>query len=100
VGGPIIHEYYGATEGLGFAACDSAQCAGSSRTARQGSARRTHVRRTTAALPKETQGTLWFKAADAVRYFNERRRQGRDRRTGSRSTVGDVGDVDAEDFLI
>ena len=23
--GPIIHEYYGATEGLGFAACDSAQ---------------------------------------------------------------------------
>ena len=23
--GPIIHEYYGATEGLGFAACDSAE---------------------------------------------------------------------------
>ena len=23
--GPIIHEYYGATEGLGFTACDSAQ---------------------------------------------------------------------------
>ena len=23
--GPIVHEYYGATEGLGFTACDSAQ---------------------------------------------------------------------------
>ena len=23
--GPIIHEYYGATEGLGFTACDTAQ---------------------------------------------------------------------------
>src|SRR5258708_39263341 len=23
--GPIIHEYYGATEGLGFTACDSAE---------------------------------------------------------------------------
>ena len=23
--GPIIHEYYGATEGLGFAGCDSTE---------------------------------------------------------------------------
>ena len=38
--GPIIHEYYGATEGLGFTACNSARMAGASRHRRQGAARR------------------------------------------------------------
>ena len=34
--GPIIHEYYGATEGLGFTACNSERMAGPSRHRRQG----------------------------------------------------------------
>ena len=36
--GPIIHEYYGATEGLGFTACDSAEWLGASRQRRPGAA--------------------------------------------------------------
>ena len=38
--GPIIHEYYGATEGLGFTACDSAGMARAQGHGRQGAARR------------------------------------------------------------
>ncbi len=38
--GPIIHEYYGATEGLGFAACDSAQW-----LAHKGTVGKVHARR-------------------------------------------------------
>ena len=34
--GPIIHEYYGATEGLGFTACDTRGVAGAPRHGRQG----------------------------------------------------------------
>ena len=49
--GPIIHEYYGATEGLGFTACNSARMAGASRHRRQGAARRPpYSRRGHAAL--------------------------------------------------
>ena len=50
--GPIIHEYYGATEGLGFTACNSAGMACPSRHGRQGAARRpAHPRREHAAVP-------------------------------------------------
>ena len=38
--GPIIHEYYGATEGLGFTACDSEQWLAHKGTRRQGDDRR------------------------------------------------------------
>ena len=38
--GPIIHEYYGATEGLGFTACNSERMAGAPGHRRQGAARR------------------------------------------------------------
>jgi long-chain acyl-CoA synthetase len=99
--GPIIHEYYGATEGLGFAACDSAQW-----LAHRGSVGKVmlgdlHVLdEDMLPCPKGTSGTLWFKTATPFEYFNDSAKTAEARSPdGSMSTVGDVGYVDDDGFL-
>lgn len=99
--GPIIHEYYGATEGLGFAACDSAEW-----LAHPGSVGRIllgelHVLDDDMqACPNGTPGTIWFVTATPFEYYNdpERTRESRSP-DGTMSTVGDVGYVDDDGFL-
>jgi long-chain acyl-CoA synthetase len=99
--GPIIHEYYGATEGLGFAACDSEQW-----LAHRGTVGKVLLGELRVLddnmqpCPKETPGTLWFKTATPFEYFNEaaKTREARSQ-DGSMSTVGDVGYVDDDGFL-
>ena len=84
--GPIIHEYYGATEGLGFTACDIARVAGAPRHRRQGAARRAaRARRGDAAGARRARpGTLWFKTATTVRLLQ---RSGEDRGGDARPTA-------------
>src|SRR6201987_2758879 len=99
--GPIIHEYYGATEGLGFAACDSEQWLAHRGTVGKVLLGELHVLDDNMQpCPKETPGTLWFKTATPFEYFNEaaktREALSQD---GSMSTVGDVGYVDDDGFL-
>jgi len=99
--GPIIHEYYGATEGLGFAACDSAQWLAHRGTVGKVLLGELHVLDDNMQpCPKETPGTLWFKTATPFEYFNEaaKTREARSQ-DGSMSTVGDVGYVDDDGFL-
>ena len=99
--GPIIHEYYGATEGLGFTACDSAEW-----LAHRGSVGKVllgdlHILDADMKpCPRGTPGTIWFKTATPFEYFNdpEKTRSARSP-DGSMSTVGDVGYVDADRFL-
>ena len=99
--GPIIQEYYGATEGLGFTACDSAE-----RLAHRGTVGRVllgelHVLdEEMRPLPQGTSGTLWFKTATPFEYFNDPPKTKEARSPdGTMSTVGDVGYVDADGFL-
>jgi long-chain acyl-CoA synthetase len=99
--GPIIHEYYGATEGLGFAACDSEQWLAHRGTVGKVLLGELHVLDDNMQpCPKETPGTLWFKTATPFEYFNEaaKTREARSQ-DGSMSTVGDVGYVDHDGFL-
>jgi long-chain acyl-CoA synthetase len=99
--GPIVHEYYGATEGLGFTACDTAEW-----LAHRGSVGRVllgelHVLDEDGRpVAKGTPGEIWFKTASPFEYFNdpERTRQARSP-DGTMSTVGDVGYVDDDGFL-
>jgi long-chain acyl-CoA synthetase len=99
--GPIIHEYYGATEGLGFTACDSAQW-----LAHRGSVGKVllgelHILdEEMQPCPRGTPGTIWFKTATPFEYFNDPTKT-REARSpdGSMSTVGDVGHVDADGYL-
>jgi long-chain acyl-CoA synthetase len=99
--GPIIHEYYGATEGLGFTACDSADW-----LAHRGSVGKVllgdlHILdEAMQPCPAGTPGTIWFKTATPFEYFNDPEKTASARSAdGGMSTVGDVGYVDADRFL-
>jgi long-chain acyl-CoA synthetase len=99
--GPIIQEYYGATEGLGFTACNSAEW-----LAHRGTVGRVLLGELKVLddgmqpLPMGTPGTLWFRTATPFEYFNDpaKTREARSA-DGSMSTVGDVGYVDTDGYL-
>ena len=99
--GPIIHEYYGATEGLGFTACDSAEWLAHRGTVGRVMMGDMHIldgqmQPAAKGLP----GEIWFKTATPFVYFNDPERTAQTRSAdGSMSTVGDVGYVDDDGFL-
>jgi long-chain acyl-CoA synthetase len=99
--GPIIHEYYGATEGLGFAACDSTQWLAHKGTVGKAMLGELHVLDAVMQpCPNGTSGTLWFKTATPFEYFNDPVKAAEARsRDGTMSTVGDVGYVDDDGYL-
>jgi long-chain acyl-CoA synthetase len=99
--GPIIHEYYGATEGLRFTVCDTPEW-----LAHRGSVGRVllgdlHILdEQMEPLPKGTPGEVWFKTATPFDYFHDPQRTAQSRSPdGSMSTVGDMGYVDDDGFL-
>jgi long-chain acyl-CoA synthetase len=99
--GPIIHEYYGATEGLGFTACNTAEWLAHRGTVGRVLLGDLHILDgDMKPCPVGTPGTVWFKTASAFEYFNdpEKTREARSA-DGSMSTVGDVGYVDSDGYL-
>ena len=99
--GPIIFEYYGATEGLGFTACDSEEW-----LAHRGSVGRVlagdlHILDDDMQpVLNGTAGQIWFKTATEFEYFNDKEKTAEARSAdGSMSTVGDIGYVDDDGFL-
>jgi long-chain acyl-CoA synthetase len=99
--GPIIHEYYGATEAIGFTACDSQEWLAHKGTVGKVLLGELHILdENMKECPTGTAGTVWFKTATPFEYFSdpERTREARSP-DGSMSTVGDVGYVDADKFL-
>jgi long-chain acyl-CoA synthetase len=99
--GPIIHEYYGATEGLGFTACNSAEWLAHRGTVGKVMLGDLHVLgEDMQPVPKGCSGELWFKTATPFVYFNDPERTQASRSAdGTMSTVGDVGYVDDDGFL-
>jgi long-chain acyl-CoA synthetase len=99
--GPIIQEYYGATEGLGFTACNSEEWLAHRGTVGKVLLGDLHILdENMRECPTGTPGQVWFKTASPFEYFNdpEKTREARSA-DGSMSTVGDVGYVDADRFL-
>jgi long-chain acyl-CoA synthetase len=99
--GPIIQEYYGATESMGFTACDSAEWLAHRGTVGRVLLGELHVLdEEMKPCPTGTSGTLWFKTATPFEYFNDPARTAEARSSdGSMSTVGDVGYVDDDGYL-
>jgi long-chain acyl-CoA synthetase len=99
--GPIVVEYYGATEANGFTYCDSAEW-----LAHPGTVGKPVLGELLILddegnpSPKGTPGTVWFRGATGFEYYNapEKTAESRDE-TGTASTVGDVGYVDDDGFL-
>ncbi|MCF8467853.1 MAG: AMP-binding protein [Sneathiella sp.] len=99
--GPIIHEYYGATEGLGFTACNSAEWLAHPGTVGRVLLGDLHILdEEMKPCPTGTAGTIWFKTATEFEYFNdpERTREAMSP-DGTMSTVGDMGYIDEDGFL-
>ncbi len=99
--GPIIHEYYGATEAMGFTACDSEQWLAHRGTVGKVLMGDLHILDgDMQPAPKGEPGEIWFKTANPFVYFNDPERTAASRSAdGSMSTVGDVGYVDDEGYL-
>jgi acyl-CoA synthetase (AMP-forming)/AMP-acid ligase II len=99
--GPIVTEYYGATESNGFTWCDSARWL--ERPGTVGRAIRGELLildDNGEACPTGVDGTVWFRGATAFDYFEDPVKTAESRTAdGTTSTVGDVGHVDAEGYL-
>jgi long-chain acyl-CoA synthetase len=99
--GPIIHEYYGATEAIGFTACDSEEWLAHKGTVGRVLMGELHILDDEMQeCPVGTPGTIWFGTPAPVEYFNDPEKS-RDAALpdGTMSTVGDVGYVDEDGFL-
>ena len=99
--GPIILEYYGATEGLGFTLCDSAESLAHPGTIGKAVFGELHVLdEAMHEVPTGKTGKLWFKTASPFEYFNDPAKTAEanspDR---TMSTVGDIGHVDDEGYV-
>jgi len=99
--GPIIHEYYGATEGLGFSACNSEEW-----LTHKGTVGRIVLGEVFVAdddmneMPTGTAGTLWFKSGSEFQYHNDAEKTAESTSPdGTMTTVNDVGYVDEDNFL-
>ncbi len=99
--GPIILEYYGATEGMGFTACDSAEWLAHKGTVGKAVFGDLHILDDEMReVPVGATGKLWFKTATPFEYFNDPVKTAEanspDR---TMTTVGDIGRVDEEGYV-
>jgi long-chain acyl-CoA synthetase len=99
--GPILIEYYGATEANGFTWCDSQEW-----LRHKGTVGRAILGRVVILddqgeeCPTGTTGTVWFRGATNFVYFNDPAKTADSRDgTGTTSTVGDVGRLDGDGYL-
>jgi long-chain acyl-CoA synthetase len=99
--GPVIFEYYSATEGHGLTACDSAEWLAHRGTVGRVLLGELHVLdEEMQPVPTGTPGTLWFKTASPFEYFKDPAKIAEARSPdGTMSTVGDVGYVDADGYV-
>jgi long-chain acyl-CoA synthetase len=99
--GPIIREYYGSTEGMGFTACDATEW-----LAHKGSVGRPlfgeiHILDPNLQpCPPGTIGEVWFKLVSRFEYYNDEERTKQVlSNDGAMGTVGDVGYLDTDGYL-
>ena len=99
--GPIILEYYSATEGMGVTFCDSAEWLAHLGTVGRTVAGELHILDDEMReVPTGATGKLWFKTASPFEYFNDPVKTAEanspDR---TMSTVGDIGRVDEDRYV-
>jgi long-chain acyl-CoA synthetase len=99
--GPIIHEYYGATEGMGITACDTAEWQAHRGTVGRVLLGDLHILDADGRpVPPGTPGEVWFKTANPFVYYKDPERTALTRSAdGTMTTVGDMGYVDADGYL-
>lgn len=98
--GPIIYEYYAATEGHGFTAISPAEWVAHKGSVGRAQLGEIHILDDEGEeLPPGEVGAVWFEGGGAFRYHNDDVKTAGAQRAGNWSAVGDVGYVDAEGYL-
>jgi long-chain acyl-CoA synthetase len=99
--GPIIREYYGATEANGFTFCDSEEWLAHPGTVGKPVLGEVLILDDNGELcPTGRSGTVWFKGATSFEYYNDPDKTAESRDdSGETSTVGDVGYLDEDGYL-
>jgi long-chain acyl-CoA synthetase len=99
--GPIILEYYSATEAMGMTVCNSAEWLAHPGTVGKSAFGEIHVLDDALReVPAGQTGKLWFKTASPFEYFNDPVRTAEvNSPDGTMSTLGDIGHVDEEGYV-
>jgi long-chain acyl-CoA synthetase len=99
--GPIILEYYSATEAMGMTVCDSAEWLAHPGTVGRALFGELHVLDDAMReVPPRTTGKLWFKTASPFEYFNDPVKTAEaNSPDGTMSTLGDIGYVDEDGYV-
>lgn len=99
--GPIIHEYYGATEAMGFTACNTPEWLAHRGTVGRVLMGDIHILdEQMQPVAKGQTGEIWFKTANPFEYYQDPDRTAQTRSAdGTMTTVGDMGYLDDDGFL-
>ncbi len=99
--GPIIHEYYGATEAMGFTACNTPEWLAHRGTVGRVLMGDIHILDDQMQpVAKGQTGEIWFKTANPFEYYQDPERTAQTRSAdGTMTTVGDMGYLDDDGFL-
>jgi long-chain acyl-CoA synthetase len=99
--GPIITEYYGATEANGFTFCTTDEWLSHPGTVGRPILGELLILDAEGnECPTGTDGTIWFRGATAFEYFRDPVKTAKSRSgDGAASAVGDIGHVDADGYL-
>ncbi len=99
--GPIIHEYYGATEAMGFTACNTPEWLAHRGTVGRVLMGDIHILdEQMQPVPRGQTGEIWFKTANPFEYYQDPDRTAQTRSAdGTMTTVGDMGYLDDDGFL-
>ena len=98
--GPVIHEYYAATEGNGFVACNSEEWLAHRGTVGKALVATLHVTDDEGQeLPPGESGTIWFEGGAEFEYHNDPEKTKGSRNEKGWSTLGDVGYLDDDGYL-
>jgi acyl-CoA synthetase (AMP-forming)/AMP-acid ligase II len=98
--GPVIYEYYAATEGNGFVACTSEEWLAHRGTVGRALVATIHITDDDGnELPAGEPGTVWFDGGATFEYHNDPEKTRSSRNEKGWSTVGDVGYLDDDGYL-
>ncbi len=98
--GPVIHEYYAGTEGNGFVYCNSEMWLGHKGTVGMPIGCVVHiVGEDGEEVPTGEEGTIYFEGGASFEYHGDAEKTAGSRHPKGWSTLGDVGKLDADNFL-
>jgi acyl-CoA synthetase (AMP-forming)/AMP-acid ligase II len=98
--GPVIHEYYAGTEGNGFCYCNSEMWLAHEGTVGMPINCGVHiVGEDGEELPQGETGTVYFSGGSSFEYHNDPEKTAGSRHPKGWSTLGDVGYLDADNYL-